>query len=259
MNSPIPSDPVIDIHGHSHVGEPELTETIYRSARRWNIKHVVLLGDVLGFGFFPSQKQIRRINDSTIEACRAYPDFYIGFCHLNVKHPAVFLKAEIDRCIRKHGLAGIKLEVSANARSRKLDPIMRKAREYGVPILHHAWHKSTGMLPHESTAADIAHLAARFPDVTILMAHLSGVGERGVQDIAPFPNVLIDTSGGQPVAGLVEYAAEKLGADRVVYGSDIPYRDFSCQLGRILGAKISAAQTTKILYGNAARLLGLKE
>ncbi|MFH1708770.1 MAG: hypothetical protein ABIF71_12760 [Planctomycetota bacterium] len=35
--------------------------------------------------------------------------------------------------------------------------------------------------------------------------------------------------------GLVEYAVAALGARRVVFGSDAPYRDFTCQIGRILG------------------------
>jgi uncharacterized protein len=93
--------------------------------------------------------------------------------------------------------------------------------------------------------------------VTIVMAHLTAAGARGVHDVKSHRNVLVDTSGSQPVAEVVEYAVAELGADRVVYGSDVPGRDYSAQLGRIWGARISEAARRKILYQNTARLLGL--
>jgi predicted TIM-barrel fold metal-dependent hydrolase len=92
--------------------------------------------------------------------------------------------------------------------------------------------------------------------VTIIVAHLSAAGYRGIQDIRPYPNLLIDTSGSQCFSGIVEYAVSVLGAERILFGSDVPGRDFAVQLGRVYGAKISEADQEKILYGNAERLLG---
>jgi len=90
------------------------------------------------------------------------------------------------------------------------------------------------------------------------MAHLSGCGWRGVADIAPFENILIDTCGSQPESGLVEYAVRELGAQRVLFGSDAPGRDFASQLGRVLAADISEHDRQAILGGNALKLLQLK-
>ena len=78
-------------------------------------------------------------------------------------------------------------------------------------------------------------------------------------DIADLPNVLVDTSGSQPEAGMVEYAVRHLGAERVVYGSDWPIRDFGTQVARVLSAEISDEAKELILRGNAARVLGLGE
>ena len=47
------------------------------------------------------------------------------------------------------------------------------------------------------------------------MAHLTGCETRGVLAIKDLPNVFLDTSGGPPVEGLVEYAVDQLGPDRV--------------------------------------------
>ena len=81
---------------------------------------------------------------------------------------------------------------------------------------------------------------------------------RGVADVQDCPNVLVDTSGSQPEQGIVEWAVAQLGAERLVYGSDVVGRDFGTQLGRVLGARLTARQRDLILGGNACRLLRLE-
>ncbi|MDB6127524.1 MAG: Amidohydrolase, partial [Verrucomicrobia bacterium] len=43
----------------------------------------------------------------------------------------------------------------------------------------------------------------------------------------------------------------------VLYGSDLPIRENSVTIGRILGARLSAADKHKMLFGNTAKLLQL--
>jgi predicted TIM-barrel fold metal-dependent hydrolase len=124
-------------------------------------------------------------------------------------------------------------------------------------VLHHAWYKTGSRAFNESTPADIADLASRFPDVTIIMAHLSGGGVQGIHDVKPHSNVYVDTSGSQPVSGMVEYAVHVLGSQRIVYGSDAPIRDFSSQIGRIRGASITEKQRDRILCSNAKKIFRL--
>jgi predicted TIM-barrel fold metal-dependent hydrolase len=50
------------------------------------------------------------------------------------------------------------------------------------------------------------------------MAHLCGCGYRGVEFIADFPNVYVDTSGGQAEDGFLQYAVKRIGANRLLYG-----------------------------------------
>ena len=90
------------------------------------------------------------------------------------------------------------------------------------------------------------------------MPHITGCGMRGIQDVAELPNVWVDTSGGQPVTGITEYAVKTLGASRVLFGSDVPYRDFSSQWGRVVGANIKEMEKKWILGMNAMELLGMK-
>ena len=252
---------IIDIHVHPppKEGGRRALERMAAVARRNGIDRLCLLGSVGEDGPDPTPPQIRDCNDETMAAVQAWPETYVGFCYLNPAHDPAFLRDEMERTLVAGPLRGIKLWVAVNARDARLDPILARAGELGVPVLHHCWYKTVGLVYNESNPADIAHLAGRFPHVRIIMAHLTGCGCRGVADVRAYPNVYVETSGSQPEHGIVEYAVAHLGAERVLFGTDAPGRDFSCQLGRVLGADLSARQRALILGGNARRLLRLEE
>ena len=248
---------MVDIHCHTAVARPGSADELVEAASDAGVKRLLLLGDVLAFGFHPTPEQIRIINDDTAAAVDRLPEVVAGFCHLNPELPAATIEDEIERCMTELGLRGIKLEATVVATDPRLDLIMRRAEDLRVPLVHHAWHNTLEPGGPQSTPADIANLASRFPRVPILMPHLGGARIRGIQDIRPYANVRIDTSGSQPGTELVEYAVAALGADRVLYGSDVPGRDYAPQLGRVLGARISESEKQRILYRNAEQFLGL--
>jgi predicted TIM-barrel fold metal-dependent hydrolase len=250
--------PVIDIHCHTSHTDPSTADSLAAAARQFGVRHALLLGDVYAYGANPTPDQVRLINDGTRESIKRYPDFFSGMCFTNPQNPPEFLREEIGRCVRDLGFIGVKLETSLRARDRRMDPIMETARELKLPVLQHAWYKSEADNELESTPADVADLAARFPDVTIIMAHLGGCRIQGVLDVAALANVSVDTSGSQPITGIVEYAVATLGPDRVLYGTEAPGRDFAAQIGRVLGARISDAARARILHGNSERIFGLK-
>ena len=100
-------------------------------------------------------------------------------------------------------------------------------------------------------------LARRHPNTRVIMAHLTGCGMRGVLAARHIDNLWVDTSGGSPEAGIVEYAVSNLGSSRVLYGSDLPIRDLPAAIGQVSGAEISRSDKKAIFYNNAARLLKL--
>lgn len=250
---------IVDVHVHPQWGDrpEEKMEEMIRLADRVGIETICVLGGSLGFSYNPTEAQTTAINDLTIELVRRRSDRLVGFCRLNARNGVRFNLREIDRCFATGGFRGIKLAVAINARSNRLDHIMRKAEELEAVVLHHCWYKTVQKYPNESDPSDIAHLAARFPAVKIIMPHLTGCLHRGVQDVRPFENVYVDTSGSQGVAGMVEYGVRHLGAGRILFGSDMPGRDFSAQLAKVCGAKISARDKEMILRLNARRLLRL--
>jgi hypothetical protein len=256
---------IIDVHTHVQDDlagpSPGALDRMVRLARHAGIGRMVLLGNLRGLTSDPTPppQLIADINSNTLWAMAAHPDLFIGFCYLNPAHPASFLREETERCIVAGGMRGIKLWVAVKATDPRLDPVMERAGELGVPVLHHAWYKATPEVANESTPAEVASLARRFPAVTFIMAHLGGGRERGVLDVADCANLLVDTSGSQPEAGMVEYGVRRLGPQRVIFGSDWPIRDFATQVGRVFGARLTPEEQELIFRGNAARLLALAE
>jgi predicted TIM-barrel fold metal-dependent hydrolase len=156
------------------------------------------------------------------------------------------------------GFRGIKLEIANNARDACMRPVMQAAEKHNLVVLQHAWSMTKiKQRSFHTDPEDAALLARRFPNVRIIMAHLTGCGVRGVLAVKACDNLVVDTSGAAPEAGLVEYAVAQLGADRVLYGSDVPIRDFAVALARVTGTQLDAATRRKILRDNARALLRL--
>jgi predicted TIM-barrel fold metal-dependent hydrolase len=257
---------VIDMHVHlDWTGEQDEVEECRRLAARADIDRIVNLTSVVRApglsdpGTDPSPEHIRRMNDRAMRLAREHADFVTSFCYLNPAHDPAFVAEEIDRCIAAGPCRGVKLWVAVRASDPRCDGILERTAELGVPVLQHAWDKTVGQLPGESTPADVAELARRHRSATIVMGHLTGCGAAGVLAVADCPNVLVETSGGQSEAGLVRYAIEHLGIERVMFGSDWPVRQFTVARARVEAAGLSEADRALVLGGNAARLLRLNE
>ncbi|MCO6458844.1 MAG: amidohydrolase family protein [Pirellulaceae bacterium] len=202
----------------------------------------------------PAPDDFRRQNDQVIAALEHWRDRALGFAYLNPKYPDESL-AEIDRCVRDGPLVGIKLWVAVRCSDQRLDPIIRRAAELRAVIFQHTWLKAGGNLAGESTPGDLVQLAARHPRTTLICGHTGGDWEQGIRAIRSSPNIVIGTGGSDPTAGFLEMAVRELGAERILYGSDIGGRSFASQLAKVRDAEISIEDQRKILGENLKRLL----
>jgi uncharacterized protein len=255
--------PIIDVHTHPVYRlqgrtRPEAARLV-ALGRSLGIVRMVCLGDVLRHGAAPTEPQVAAINDDSARVRSFFPDYFTCFCFLNPTLGERAVAREVERCVTRHGFAGIKLEICNNAREEvHMRAVMEAAARWRIPVLQHTWNMTHIRRRRlHSEPADTALLARRHPEVQVIMAHLTGCETRGVLEVKRLPNVVLDTSGGPPVDGLLEYAVEQLGADRVLYGSDLPGRSPAVAIGRVLGSRLTAAEKRKVLHDNAARLLGL--
>ena len=88
------------------------------------------------------------------------------------------------------------------------------ANERRLPILFHTFGQ-------DHQFAQVDEIARRYPDASILVAHLRTMNEEGYHRIArEHPNVFVDTVGSGAARGLVERAVAAIGANKIVWGSD---------------------------------------
>jgi predicted TIM-barrel fold metal-dependent hydrolase len=202
----------------------------------------------------PSPSELRRQNDQVLQAIAKYPDRAFGFVYLSGEHPDASVR-ELDRCVKDGPMLGVKLWVARRCSAPEFDPIAARAAELKVPVIQHCWMKVSGNELGESMPQDLAELARRHPKTTFICVHSGGDWLLGLRAIRGTPNVLAETAGSNPTTGFVEMAVRELGAERIVYGSDVPGRSFASQLAKVMGADVPDSAKRLILGENLRRIL----
>jgi predicted TIM-barrel fold metal-dependent hydrolase len=247
-----------DVHSHLS-GVPgrtpdERMARLVETADRMGIARLcVFMG--MQWSYDPSPEALQKQNDEVIQALSHWHHRAFGFVYVSPNHLETSLK-EIDRCIRDGPLVGVKLWVARRCDAPEVDRIVERAAELKALVFQHTWIKSTGNLPGESTPMDLAALAARHPEASIICGHSGGDWEQGIRAIRAHRNVHAELGGGDPTAGFTEMAVRELGPERVLYGSDAGGRSFASQLGKVAGAQVPDPAKELILSGNLKRLLG---
>ncbi|MGH9326108.1 MAG: amidohydrolase family protein [Terriglobia bacterium] len=198
---------------------------------------------------------MRRENDDVMQAVAASHGRALGFCFLRPQFPQACLD-ELNRCVRDGPMVGVgELEIDVLCNSPLLDPIVDRASSMKAPILQHCWTETTGNPPHESTPYDLVELAKRHPHAQFICGHTGGNWELGIRTIRDTENIWAGIAGSDPTSGFVEMAVRELGAERVVYGSDIGGRTFASQIAKVIGADVSDSTKELIAGENLRRIM----
>jgi predicted TIM-barrel fold metal-dependent hydrolase len=142
------------------------------------------------------------------------------------------------------------------------DAIIRLAADMKAVIYIHTWLKIGGTPRRpggesergESTPMDVAKLAERFPEVSLICGHSGGDWELGVRAVRRHPNVYIEFSGSDPHSGQVDYTVREIGVPRLIWGGHGPSRSYSTELSKVLDADLTHDDRLKVFGGNLRRL-----
>jgi predicted TIM-barrel fold metal-dependent hydrolase len=198
--------------------------------------------------------------DRVLKPFTAWPDQLIGMIQLNANDLKASLAA-LDRWLRDGPMKGVYFPGGGPGARACSDPaviplVERVIALKGV-IMQHTWNKTGGKQgPGESTPAELAALATRYPEQVFLCAHAGGEWEQGLRAVRDTPNVWIETSGFDATAGFLEMAVREIGEDRIVFGSHLPTRSLGTELTKVTAAEITEEAKGKILGANYRRLLG---
>jgi len=214
------------------------------------------------FGLFLRTERDRGpSNDEIRRAVEKHHPHVLGFVWVNLPEVQQSID-KINRWIGDGPFVGLKLGGGSGICSKPAhDPVFVRAVELGTIIYQHTWIKlggdplrpGGGNLPKESAPDDLLELAGRYPEHPFICGHTGGDWELGIRTVRPAKNVPVEIAGGYPSAGMVEMAVRELGAERVIFGSDVTGRSFASQLGKVHGARITDAQRRMIFSENIRR------
>lgn len=197
----------------------------------------------------------RECNRWVAEAMNRFPGRILGYCYVNPGYHREALD-EIRRCIEDLGFIGIKLYNEYRCNEPVVFPVVELAIELRVPILQHAGHMHYFVKeqPRISDAGMLAELGRRYPEATLICAHVCGGGdwEWTIKALRDVPNVYLDTSGSVTDEGVLEMALRILGAERLLFACDM---SMTASVGRIRGADIPEEAKRRILGENMMGIL----
>ncbi|MEQ1861784.1 MAG: amidohydrolase family protein [Chthoniobacteraceae bacterium] len=206
--------------------------------------------------------------------CAAHADRLIGFLSVDPTQPG--WEAELEHGHRALGLRGIKLlPMYAGFRpdESRLDPLWRYASQHALPVLLHTGTTFIAQAPLECTLPrHLDPVAARFPDVKIIMAHLGHPYEgECIVTARKHANVFADISALHYRPWQLYHSlmlAQEYGVwHKVLFGTDYPFttvnatvdglrklNDFTRGTGL---PRLDEAQIEALIHRDALALLGL--
>jgi uncharacterized protein len=208
-------------------------------------------------GSQPSPEQVGKSNDITLASMKRHPDFVLGLCYVNPGY-AREAQDEITRCIVDGGMTGVKLYYQYVMNEPVQFPIIERCIEIGVPILMHAGHLSApeeaAQQPRLTGGDHYVDVSKRYPEALLICGHIGGGGdwEWQIKALRDAPSVYLDTSGSVIDAGMIERCVRDLGAERLLFGTDMNHER---GVGKILDADITERQRAMIFGGNFESIL----
>jgi predicted TIM-barrel fold metal-dependent hydrolase len=166
--------------------------------------------------------------------------------------------------LSRPGFVGIKIHPSLHQtwpEDPRYEPAWQFAAEHDLPILTHSWAVS-GYNPVQkySTPDLFAPMLERYPSVPLVLGHAGGRYHghlTAVELVKSHPNAYVDTSGDCYAFGFIEWLVKQIGAQRILFGSDLNWIDPRSHLGRIYDAEITLQEKELILGRNASSLYRL--
>jgi predicted TIM-barrel fold metal-dependent hydrolase len=204
----------------------------------------------------PYDPDFREANRQVAQEARTYPKRLIPFIRVNPN----FTKTIADDMKRGYEVQGMKGMGELHPMTdhyqvndlKLLEPMMRLAADYKWPI---HWH--SGNWPTCNSAL-YAPLAEAWPEVNHILGHMQYLYLTDAIELGKrYKNIYIETAGNGTTEA-IRYVIDNLGAERLIYGDDIPF-NYPMDVHEKIQEqpRVSDKEKELILGGNFRRLLGM--
>ena len=243
--------PVIDVHTHygpfrgiyfPRHSDEDVLETLDRCGVRLMIS-----------AHHAAFQDMKRGHDDISRAAKAAPGRLYAYVCYNPCYPEA-AEPELKRLDSDPAFVGIKFLSSyheAALTDPRYEPALALADERHLPVLMHTWGGNKYCSP------DLwPELAERYPNAVFFMGHAGfGQWDDAIRHADRYLNVNLELCAAYAQRGFLEKAVAGCGADKLLFGTDLPWFDPHYGIGCVIFADIDDEARYKILYGNAERLL----
>lgn len=191
-------------------------------------------------------------NDFLVELCAAHPDRLFGFGQVMPQDDDAVAQVH---AIADAGLPGLKLHPSMHGYQFSdhgiLDPVFAACEDRGLLVIVNALDDA---FAHPFAIEEIARY---YPGVPTIIAHMGAVWNvpDAITVAERTPNVYLETSA--TLLADVRRAYARLGADKILMGTEWPGSDFDLERLKIAKAVPDPADRAKVEGLTMARLLGI--
>lgn len=231
---------IVDAHAHVGKGIARTENSQFDIPAEWLINQMDKC-NVSKAIIFPVYHPIfKHGNEEVAQATKRYPDRFIGFAGIQMN------------CL-KHGLEDIKygLDILGLKGVGELKP-MNLSPNILLPILQ-ALEERRAVANFHTNVRLVDYIAKRFPNLTVILAHMGENNPLSITVAKERPNVFLDTS--TVNLNLILQAIRKVGAGKIVFGSDAPFIYPSAELKKISVLPIRDEEKRLILSENIIRLI----
>jgi hypothetical protein len=238
---------IIDCHCHAGKGDgltgpwdtdASLGRYLERAARA-GIERTVL------FAAFHSDYAVANREVARIVA--GQPDRFYGFAFVHADRDRGRVRQLVRVAVETYGFRGIKVHRYDARLSRE---VCEAARSYRIPVLYDPMG--------EVSIAEL--VAAEYPDVNFIFPHLGSFADDWkaqmafIDPLSRYANLHTDTSGIRRF-DVLEEALKRVGAHKVLFGSDGPWLHPGVELAKVIALNLQPAEQALVLGGNLLRLL----
>lgn len=192
-----------------------------------------------------SCEEVEAENEYNRRMCETIPWLY-QWVVIDPRNRATFRQAE--EMLQSPKCVGIKIHPPYHGYS---------ILDYADEIFSFAARFEAVVQMHPDAIPQMPAFADKYPDMTLIIAHLGSVEHVDAVAAARHGNIYVDTSGRASTFNrMLEYAVERIGSERILFGTDTYAASF--QRGRVEFSPISRQDKENILRNNALRLFGEK-
>ena len=186
-------------------------------------------------------------------AMRRYPGRIYGYYSYNPNYEQMFAQG-LEKVLYVPGYVGLKFLPSYHRYA--LDgpayaQALRFAAEHNKIVLCHTWGDDPYNAPEHAR-----RVMERHPSLTLILGHSApGECEASIALARDYENVYLDLCDIHRHNGMVDRFVNAVGADKVLFGTDLPWYDPSYCMGSILFSRIKDEDKEKIFFLFSKRLL----